>query len=188
MFFFMLTWTYNFPGKLYLIVAIAIYTKTPQIKWEHVFSSIIYAIHYSGVKRASSRLKSLETRYQWENLNILADYEQTVNYKNCGLRMHRACWERPQRVSDPDMHHGTCATHVPGCMLGSLTSGFLWSRWLKNVPGIPGACATQNFTYLARGPWQHKGPHGILDRWQLHCFLSSLFRLITTIALEAPHY
>ena len=25
------------------------------------------------------------------------------------------------RVSDPDMHHGTCVTHVPWCMLGSLT-------------------------------------------------------------------
>ena len=31
-------------------------------------------------------------------------------------------------VSDPDMHHGTCVTHVTWCMLGSLTSGFLWSR------------------------------------------------------------
>ena len=35
----------------------------------------------------------------------------------------------PPRVSDPDMHHGTCVTHVPWCMSGSLTSGFLWSRW-----------------------------------------------------------
>ena len=34
----------------------------------------------------------------------------------------------PPRVSDPDMHHGTCMTHVPWCMPGSLTSGFLWSR------------------------------------------------------------
>ena len=33
------------------------------------------------------------------------------------------------RVSDPDMHHGTCVTHVLWSMLGSLTSGFLWSRW-----------------------------------------------------------
>ena len=33
------------------------------------------------------------------------------------------------RVSDPDMHHGTCVTHVPWCMPGSLTCGFLWSRW-----------------------------------------------------------
>ena len=35
----------------------------------------------------------------------------------------------PPRVSDPDMHHGTCVTHVPWYMPGSLTSGFLWSRW-----------------------------------------------------------
>ena len=34
----------------------------------------------------------------------------------------------PPWVSDPDMHHGTCVTHVPWCMSGSLTSGFLWSR------------------------------------------------------------
>ena len=35
----------------------------------------------------------------------------------------------PPRVSDHDMHHGTCVTHVAWCMPGSLTSGFLWSRW-----------------------------------------------------------
>ena len=34
----------------------------------------------------------------------------------------------PPQVSDPDMHHGTCVTHVPWCMPGSLTSSFLWSR------------------------------------------------------------
>ena len=34
----------------------------------------------------------------------------------------------PPRVSDPDMHHGTCVTHLPWCMSGSLTSVFLWSR------------------------------------------------------------
>ena len=28
----------------------------------------------------------------------------------------------PPRVSDPDMHHGTCVTHVPWCMPGSLNS------------------------------------------------------------------
>ena len=52
--------------------------------------------------------------------------------QNCGLRMRRECRERfprPQRVSDPDMHHGTCVTHVPWCMPGLLTSGFLWSWW-----------------------------------------------------------
>ena len=35
----------------------------------------------------------------------------------------------PLRISDPDMHHGTCVTHVPWCMSGSLTGGFLCSRW-----------------------------------------------------------
>ena len=56
----------------------------------------------------------------------------------------------PPHVSDPDMHHGTCVTHVPWCMPGSLTNGFLWSRlWGKRS----GVCATRNSTYLARGPW-----------------------------------
>ena len=60
----------------------------------------------------------------------------------------------PPRVSDPDMHHGTCVTLVPWFMSGSLTSSFLWSRRAgENEPGIPCACATHNFTYLARGPF-----------------------------------
>ena len=56
------------------------------------------------------------------------------------------------RFSNPDMHHGTCLTYVPWCIPGSLTIGFL--RW-ENGPGIPGACATRNFTYPVRGPWSN---------------------------------
>ena len=37
----------------------------------------------------------------------------------------------PPRVSDPAMHHVKCVTHVQWCMLVSLTSGFLWSRWRR---------------------------------------------------------
>ena len=75
--------------------------------------------------------------------------------QTCGLRMRRECRERFPRhwlqrkplVSGPGMHHGTCVTHVPWCMLGSLTcSGG------ENVPGIPGACTTSNFAYLVRDP------------------------------------
>ena len=76
--------------------------------------------------------------------------------QNYGLRMHRKCRERFLRHwlqrklldSDPGMHHGTCITHVPWCMSGSLTrvGG-------ENVSGIPGACATRHFAYLVRGPW-----------------------------------
>ena len=64
------------------------------------------------------------------------------------LSRHRL--QRKALVSDPGMHHGTCVTHVPWCMSGSLTrvGG-------ENVPGIPGACATRNFSYLVRGPWRY---------------------------------
>ena len=44
--------------------------------------------------------------------------------------------QRKPLVSDPGMHHGTCVTHVPWCMSGSLTRG-----GVENVSGIPGACA-----------------------------------------------
>ena len=75
---------------------------------------------------------------------------------NCGLGMRRECRERFPRhrlqskplVSDSGMHHGMCMTHVPWCMSGSLAHG-----GGENVPSIPGACATHNFTYLVRGPW-----------------------------------
>ena len=59
----------------------------------------------------------------------------------------------PTRISDLDMHYGTCITHVPWCMSGSLTSSFLWSRWRENATDIPGACAICNCAYLVRGPW-----------------------------------
>ena len=59
----------------------------------------------------------------------------------------------PPWVSDPHTHHGTCVTHVSWWMPWSLTNVFLWSWWRgKRFPCIPGACATHNFTYLARGP------------------------------------
>ena len=45
---------------------------------------------------------------------------------------HRRFRRRPL-VSDPGMHHGTCVTHVPWCMSGSLTCG--------GGENVPGACA-----------------------------------------------
>ena len=77
-------------------------------------------------------------------------------YVKCVLRMRRECPERFPRyrlqrkplVSDPDMHHVTCVTHMPWCMSSLLTCG-----GGENVPSISGACATRNITYLARNPW-----------------------------------
>ena len=89
-------------------------------------------------------------------LSYLCFMGLSLDTQNCGLRMRWECRERFPRhrlkrktlVSDPDMHHGTCVTHVPWCMSGSLTpcGG-------ENVPGIPGACTTRKFMYLTRGPW-----------------------------------
>ena len=55
---------------------------------------------------------------------------------NAGKVFPRRRFQRKPLVSDPGMHHGTCVTHVPWCMSGSLTCGDG-----ENIPGIPGACA-----------------------------------------------
>ena len=55
---------------------------------------------------------------------------------NAGNVSPRRRFKRKPLVSDPGMHHGTCVTHVPWCMSGSLTCGDG-----GNVPGILGACA-----------------------------------------------
>ena len=69
-------------------------------------------------------------------------------YHWCGSSIVSGCWHHgpltrlrvthapgmprtfspPLWISDFDMYHGTCITHVPWCMPGSLTSSFLWSR------------------------------------------------------------
>ena len=55
---------------------------------------------------------------------------------NAGNVFPRRRFQRKPIFSDPGMHHGTCVTHLPWCMSGSLTCGDG-----ENVPGIPGACA-----------------------------------------------
>ena len=79
--------------------------------------------------------------------------------KKYGLRMRQECpgtFSPPLRVSNPDMHHGTCVTHVPWCMSGPLTSGFPWSQWRGKRSRHSRRMRKQNFAYLVRGSWhQH---------------------------------
>ena len=75
-------------------------------------------------------------------------------------RFSRHQLQRKPLVNDPGMHRGTCVTHVPWCMSGSLTYG-----GGENVPGIPGACVTRNFTYLVRGPWAEEISWDLILRW-----------------------
>ena len=53
------------------------------------------------------------------------------------------------------MHYGTCVTHVPWCMPGSLTSGFLWNwRRGETFPAFPAhaqpACSKSAGIYVSR--------------------------------------
>ena len=77
--------------------------------------------------------------------------------------MRRECFpshrlRRKPLVSDHGMHHGTCVTHVPWWMSGSLTSD--GGENVPDIPGIPGAYTTRNFAYLAKGPWTDVGRIG----------------------------
>ena len=86
-------------------------------------------------------------------------------------RFPRHRLQRKPLVSDPGMHHSTCVT-------GSLTrSGG------KNVPGIPSACATRNFTYLVRGPcsifkFNEKLRRTLHFPWYLHGASSLYFHML----------
>ena len=79
---------------------------------------------------------------------------------NAGNVFPRRRFQRKPLVSDPGMHHGTCVTHVPWCMSGSLTCGDG-----ENVPGIPGACAPAILRI-----WQeaHGVVTGIVKQFQQH--------------------
>ena len=78
----------------------------------------------------------------------------------------------PPRVSDPIMHHGTCVTHVPWCMPGSLTSSFLWSRWWgKTFPAFPAhaqpaiLCIWQEAHCTAYEDLYARNSHKGRDKW-----------------------
>ena len=76
---------------------------------------------------------------------------------NAGNVFPRRRFQRKPQVSDPGMHHGTCVTHVPWCMSGSLTCGDG-----ENVPGIPGACAPAILRI-----WQEA--HGVCkNKWMIY--------------------
>ena len=80
------------------------------------------------------------------------DYGPLTRYVKLQVAHSPGMFSLPLQVNDPDMHHGTCMTHMPWCMPGSLTRGLFWSRWRGKRSRQSRACATRNFTYLVRGP------------------------------------
>ena len=85
------------------------------------------------------------------------------------------------RVSGPDMHHGACVTHVPWCIPGSQTSGFLWNRWRGKRSRHSRCMRNQQFYVSGKRPM-----------WQNHALetLSALLALCegnSTVTSGRPH-
>ena len=70
----------------------------------------------------------------------------------------------PPRVSDPDMHHGKCLTHVPWCMPGSLTNGFLWSQWRGKRSRHSGRMRNPQFYVSGKRPMVRYCTHRYSDK------------------------
>ena len=129
---------------------------------------IAYIVKHIGNRDKTTRNKRilfvLSSSLQFASRGLSERFCQVFQWTSYRIRKIAGCagmrWECRGRfphhrlkktpLSDPHMHHGTCVTHVPWCMSGSLTHG-----GEENVPGtgIPGAWATRNATYLVRGPW-----------------------------------
>ena len=97
----------------------------------------------------------------------------------------------PQRVSYPHMHHGTCVTHVPWCMSGSLINGFNRSRWREK------RSRTSNGSWCMGIKGEMSGTVCVTFTWYMYiyiwvvysfCLFCCLFIIVTTqfVALYKP--
>ena len=110
---------------------------------------MLWVQYFGGVRsiqRSSLFLASPVHQLPWYWLCSINGPLFSREWASCQIRkiagarapgMPRTFSSSPQ-VSDPDMHHGPCVTHVPWCMPGSLTSGFFWNwRRGKTFPAFP---------------------------------------------------
>ena len=114
-----------------------------------IFSVICWVELLTSIEFYALLLYQTHFYLEWNNIDVL---ETNIRYPSASFYMQLSVFHGPTRyaklrvahapgmpgtfsppplVSDPDMHHGTCLTHVPWCMSGSLTSGFLWNRWRR---------------------------------------------------------
>ena len=112
-------------------------------------------LHKRLSKQSRRRWFETQSRSLWRHCNNFP----LPHYRNHGpptrdviLRVVQTSG-MPPRVSDPDIHHGTCVTHMPWCMLGSLTSDFLWSRWRKKRSRYSRRMRNPQFLYLVKDPY-----------------------------------
>ena len=66
---------------------------------------------------------------RWQSSTLYGPLARYVKLRDAHAPGMPETFFPPPRVSDPDMYHGKCVTHVPWCMPESLTGGFLWRWW-----------------------------------------------------------
>ena len=129
----------------------------PHLKTNFLIVSLLYYVTFTT--NISKPLKSFHVKYVFNTSHGLIP--DTWHY---GLCMRRECRERIPR------HSGLA---IPTCITASawrICRDVCRDRYLavsfdvgggENVPGIPGACATRNFTYLARSSLRCNFEHSI---------------------------
>ena len=132
------TWSMEFTRGNYYPRLIGI------LKLQHILTRE-FSLEYREILNIVAVSEKIYTAWASYHIHEIAGCACAGDARNVFLPTHL---KGKPLVSNPGMHHGTCVTHVPWCMSGSLTRG-----GGENIPGIPGACATRSFTYLARGPW-----------------------------------
>ena len=124
-------------GKISFVQWIPLYNSSKilhRARWYHFMNEILWHFRfrwfrtnflYCSMAQICRFVYSPTCKMIHSSMGLLQDTQ------NCGLRMWRECREhfprhrrqRKPRVSDPDMHHCTCVTHVPWRMSGSLIRG-----------------------------------------------------------------
>ena len=89
------------------------------------------ACHLTPVIYITAKYDITAASHQWASYQI-RKIAGCACAGNAGNVFPRRRFQRKPIVSDPGMHHGTCVTHVPWCMSGSLTCGDG-----ENVPAFP---------------------------------------------------
>ena len=82
----------------------------------------------------------------------------------------------PPLVSDADMHHGTCMTHVPRCTPGSLTNGFLWVQWQGKRSRHTRRMCNPQFYVSGKRPITLRSceRHIVSPHWSFDCLVNNL--------------
>ena len=109
----------------YEIVDVSQNTYSKLLTSQELGKQFVFIAYYCGLERRNV-IPILQGFFRWHG--PLARYLKLQVGHASGMP---GTFFPPPRVSDPDMHNGTCVAHVPWCKPGSLTSHFLWSRWQR---------------------------------------------------------